>query len=359
MAKQAGYGVSKLWTTMSYLSEQNRAFSPDDRAQAFLLLQKGGYKSAVKDEDIIALEKHEDLSLRSRYLLLHLRQLRGMTYAGEMEKMLKEKKGTMLGGSYWGEHSTAWYDNSAQLTLMAYRVLETDSNKKEELKAIRNYFLEPNNTNVHRNTYESASILETILPAYLKDYKGETKPVQLTLSGALNDAPKQLPLTKKYKPSSGSVTIKKTGPSPLYLSVFERKWNKKPDPRSDLFDVRTSFFSDGKIVDTLKAGEPVLLKVEVDAKKKGNYVMIEVPIPAGCSYGGKQKDRASAESHREAFRHKTAIFCESLPQGKHTFWIELEPRYTGSYTLNPAKASLMYFPTFYGRTGMNKTVIEK
>jgi hypothetical protein len=33
------------------------------------------------------------------------------------------------------------------------------------------------------------------------------------------------------------------------------------------------------------------------------------------------------------------------------------PRYSGKYTLNPAKAEQMYFPVFYGREGMKKVVL--
>jgi hypothetical protein len=35
----------------------------------------------------------------------------------------------------------------------------------------------------------------------------------------------------------------------------------------------------------LKAGEPAQLLVMVNVKKEAEYIMIEVPIPAGCSYG--------------------------------------------------------------------------
>jgi alpha-2-macroglobulin len=46
------------------------------------------------------------------------------------------------------------------------------------------------------------------------------------------------------------------------------------------------------------------------------------------------------------------MFIESLPKGKHFFEIELEPRYNGTYTLNPTKVELMYYPTFFGRNEM-------
>jgi hypothetical protein len=41
-----------------------------------------------------------------------------------------------------------------------------------------------------------------------------------------------------------------------------------------------------------------------------------------------------------------ADFCERLGPGTHRFEVELLPRYTGHFTLNPAKVELMYFPVF-------------
>ncbi len=97
--------------------------------------------------------------------------------------------------------------------------------------------------------------------------------------------------------------------------------------------------------DLLRAGVPVKLVVEVEVQKAAEYVLIEIPIPAGCSYGEK-RSRTPGEVHREYFRHKTAIFCERLGIGTHRFEVELLPRYAGHFTLNPAKAELMYFPVF-------------
>jgi hypothetical protein len=62
-----------------------------------------------------------------------------------------------------------------------------------------------------------------------------------------------------------------------------------------------------------------------------------------------------AETHREYFKGKTTIFCTKLKAGNHSFELELMPRYAGKYTLNPAKAEMMYFPVFYGRESM-KTI---
>ena len=87
--------------------------------------------------------------------------------------------------------------------------------------------------------------------------------------------------------------------------------------------------------------------------------MVEIPIPAGCSY---DKDRSSVnyyEVHREYFKNKTSIFCEKLNAGTHVFRVKLQPRYSGSYTMNPAKVESMYFPVLSGRNNIKKVVIKQ
>lgn len=82
---------------------------------------------------------------------------------------------------------------------------------------------------------------------------------------------------------------------------------------------------------------------------------MEVPIPAGCVYG---KEINSAWNYREMRKDKAILFFEDLKKGPHRLEIQLESRYNGTFTLNPAKASLMYFPTFYGRNEMKKVKIS-
>jgi uncharacterized protein YfaS (alpha-2-macroglobulin family) len=86
--------------------------------------------------------------------------------------------------------------------------------------------------------------------------------------------------------------------------------------------------------------------------------MIEVPIPAGCGYGVKIQSY-HPEVHREYFKDHTAIFCEQLNAGVYTFRIPLEARFSGQFTLNPAKVEQMYFPVFFGRNAVEKVVVDK
>jgi hypothetical protein len=53
------------------------------------------------------------------------------------------------------------------------------------------------------------------------------------------------------------------------------------------------------------------------------------------------------------------IFCEKLPVGTHSFYVDLLPRYTGKYTLNPAKVELMYLPVVNANNALRKVEVEE
>lgn len=96
------------------------------------------------------------------------------------------------------------------------------------------------------------------------------------------------------------------------------------------------------------------LVTNVEVKNKAQDIMIEIPIPAGCSYRAKPNNYWN----REYFKDRVAISCEDLPIGKYTYTIHLEPRFSGVYTLNPTKEEQIYFSIFYGRNEMGRTTIE-
>ncbi len=90
--------------------------------------------------------------------------------------------------------------------------------------------------------------------------------------------------------------------------------------------------------------------VEVEALKEANYTMIEIPIPAGCTF--VSKTQGSWDIHREYLKNKVVLFPETLSKGIHRCEVDLEARYNGDFMINPTKVSLMYFPTFGGNNGL-------
>ena len=144
----------------------------------------------------------------------------------------------------------------------------------------------------------------------------------------------------------------------VFLSAYQEFWNTKPEKKEDLYEIKTTLLQNGKKVQNLKSAEPVDLAVDIEAKKSGEYLMLEIPIPAGCSYRSKANYRRGYESHREYFKEKVAVFFEDLPKGTYQVSIQLEPRFEGSYTLNPTKMEQMYFPVFYGRNELEQVKIK-
>lgn len=280
---------------------------------------------------------------------MRIHQLIGDTI--EVKGLLANKKETFLGGIYWGEENNSWYNNSIQLSLLAYKILRTEKGYEEELKLIRRFLLEKR-ARSWRNTHESSSILYTIVPDLLENQKKGEKPV-LNINGVEWTS---YPQQKSYS-NQNPIEIKSTGNGELFFTAYQKKWNRTPEAVESDFIVKTSFVKEGKELTSLTGAEAVSLKVDLQVKKLGNYIMLEIPVPAGCSYQNKNAGGAY-EVHREYHKDKVVLFFEDLPVGKYTYQVNLQPRYVGKYSVNPAKVSLMYFPTFFGRTGVKKVEIK-
>lgn len=275
---------------------------------------------------------------------------RQLGFEVDMTHFSSFKNETVFGNVYWGEDGYRFFDNSVQNTLLMYKIEKLSDNNADILERIRGYFFEKRKDGNWRNTYESSLILETILPDLLTDGK-LPDPSELTIQDKELHTTTTYPYAITLQPQQ-KITIGKKGKQPVYFTAYQQFWNGAPEKHSNNFTVTTHFENGGTKISSLTAGNPVTLKAEVEVKADAEYVMVEIPIPAGCSYNDKNRGWGNNEVHREYFKNKTSIFCSSLKKGKYTFEISLLPRFTGTYHLNPAKAEMMYFPVFYGREGM-------
>lgn len=271
----------------------------------------------------------------------------------QIDSLLNLSSETMLGSIYWTENFMLPNINAAENTLVAYRILRETGGYDKELEMIRNYFFEIRKNGFWQNTYESSRIIETIMPDMIA-LDSSFSEARLTLSGKQYG---EFPVTAEFE-AGETVEVRKSGTLPIFFTVYQQAWNDAPDKVSEGFSVETTFYDGDKEINLLEAGKSVDLKVSVTADADAEYVMIEVPIPAGCSYESKGRGDFWKETHREYHKEKVVIFCHKLSVGSHDFTIKLNPRYTGRYHLNPAKAELMYFPTFFGRGETGKCEIE-
>jgi TonB-dependent SusC/RagA subfamily outer membrane receptor len=301
------------------------------------------------------LEKTKDISLNGLLQITELKQQCKLQY--QIDTLKNFKKHTLFGNIYYAGNSeiSNLLNNDIQNTIIAYRILSNDSTIcKDTLVKIRNFFFERRRTGYWRNTYESAQIIETILPDLLGDKSVLVKPT-LTFSGDISKSVSSFPFEIKCQPNQ-KLEVSKTGSFPIYLTSYQRFWNTSPSISKGDFEVTTRF--EGESSATFKAGQEATLVANVVVSKDAEFVLINIPIPAGFSYADK-KNNYRYESHREYFRNETSIFCERLAKGNYTFEIKLIARYTGQYSLNPAKIELMYFPTFNANNEIKLINVKK
>ena len=296
---------------------------------------------------------------------MELYSLLGMNENIDTDTLFHHARHTMLGSLYWDtmpdDPKTVTFRSPAtqttENTLTVYLILKRLGGHEEELEKIRNYFFECRHDASWQNTYQSSRIIETIMQDMLD---GDTPFSEVTMY--INEkSVTAFPYTEKIY-TNQPVQIRKEGVFPLFVTAYQQEWNPNPARESSKgFTVHTLCQGDGGIditdtIATLTAGKPACLEVTVTTDTDADYVQIEVPIPAGCSYESKPAGFYGKEAHREHFKEKVTIFCNRLHKGEHRFTIELMPRFSGKYTLNPAKAELMYFPVFYGND-IVKTII--
>ena len=292
--------------------------------------------------------------LPDKFRLLELKQKLGLAYI--VDSVLKYQNTTMFGNIYFGRlgEDKSVYLNQVQTTLAAYRILKNSGKLKADyLERIRNFLFERRRLGSWQNTYESASVIETILPDLLKSSDGGIKKPSIMLSGSVNKTVTDFPFELKTQ-ASDSISILKTGTFPVYLTSYQHYWKSDPSTDTTYFSIVTSFEDNSSL---LKAGKPVKMKIMLRVSKDAQFVMMEIPIPGGCSYDSKNGYFRKA-AHTEFFKDHVAIFFENLNSGKYNYEIKLLPRYSGRYTLNPAKAELMYFPLFSSNNALKTLVIK-
>ncbi|NUQ22307.1 MAG: carboxypeptidase regulatory-like domain-containing protein [Saprospiraceae bacterium] len=349
LASQSGYTTEALEKGLRYLTGQTHLLKGDELLHALRLLSSVGqpldYAHYLAPFDTVKQTLHD------RLLVLCVRQEQKLPHS--LDTLKKHEQRTLYGGSYWDKQGYDLWSGAVASTLMAYDIAR-EAKDTILCRRIRRYFLRERPYNGWRNTLESAQILRAILP----DLMSEADTIATLASTlAINGEWVSLPYTKTIT-AGQPLRIEKGGLGPVCFTAYQQSFNPRPGRKADIYAVDTRLEQDGREVAELRQGKPARLVVTVEAGETSDYVMIEAPIPAGCSYLDKpQQNWWGPEVHREYWKHQVAIFCERLSAGSHSFVINLEPRFDGFYTLNPAKAEQMYFSVLYGRENLRQVRI--
>lgn len=291
--------------------------------------------------------------LNEKLLLLEVRQLQHMPFV--RDSLLRYKNETVLNGVYFsdGQRQRYWYTADLPTNAIAYRIIGRDSVLRNLIPAMQMYFLSLRR-NGSWNTYEASNVVMSILPDLIAEGSTKKAPATVSLSGKVNAVVTKFPYHAELREGE-ELRIRKQAGLPLYCMQYFEERVTTAQSGTDAFQIKTAF-SNRK----LKAGKPASLKATVDVTRdaKLEHVMIEIPIPGGCSYTDKPQSDNRIETHREYFKERTVIFCENMTEGTYVFQVQLLPRFTGKYHVNPAQVSLMYFPVINANTNMEKVAID-
>lgn len=298
----------------------------------------------------------DSLSVHEQWQYIFVKQYMKLPHETELANLVKRAVKGITGSVYWGENNFKWYSNANATTALAYTVLEQEKDYKSLLTSIIQFFFEQKKQGYWSNTVESATITATLLPAVLKMNANFVQPSVVEITGDTSFTVSQFPYHLKTKNTNlKQLNIRKRGGGLTYVGVSQHIWNTLPISNDSNFIIQSRFEQNGRVINNIRTGEIIKMVIDINAKKEAEYVMIEIPIPAGCVYADKSQDENGI--HKEFIKNKVLFFVNKLATGAHQFIVRLEPRYSGLFTLNPVKAQLMYFPFFNGNNKMKRVEI--
>jgi uncharacterized protein YfaS (alpha-2-macroglobulin family) len=357
MAEDGGETVADLTPIRRYLLGRVPELPARDQLQILLAMAEGGNPPTEAE-----LTRIDTFTTPNDYELLavsRLRQLRGDTV--DVQRLLDSSTTHAALGRYWGRRGFYFYrqplDGRLACNLLAQRILTTAGHEQEAAEAI-NYMLgqsaarnRPGNVPLlGTNTLESARLLAELLPALLAEDDALAPPVVTLRAGATTTTVTTFPYeTEVPSASVPGLRLQRAGSGPLPVALYQRWFETEPTVKDDGFRI-TSQVTDarGRPLDQLTQGTTAYLEVTVTSTSDADYVLVEIPIPAGCSYDDRNESRGPFAVHREYRRDRVAIFCDRLPAGTYTYKVALAPRFSGTYTLNPARVEMQYLPVVNG-----------
>lgn len=300
----------------------------------------------------------DSLDVEGKWSYVRMEQLMEKPDAAHLTYLLNKRIDGVLGDVHWGNQTYCWYSDEIAATAMAYKVLKTEDGHANLLPGIIQYLIS-HEENSYRNTVSAAILSSLLLPDIMAAHQHFSKPAVVSIKGDTTINLTSFPAHLKVNPKTSQPwTISKSGGGYTYLSFSQQFWNPDAKRVDSLYNIRTRLLQDDQEVKTLVIGKKAELVVSVSTNEDAQYLMLEIPIPAGCTYLDRDHWWGWNE-HVEFLKNKVMVFLNNLSPGEHTFHVPLEVRYSGRYTLNPAKVCLMYYPFFYGRDDMHQVNIRE
>lgn len=345
LALRRGYQNNVYNAASNYLKQQFRYLSVSDQIYAAYVLQSNGLLNMDHKSWYNAINKDFLNSTDRLYLLKTKMMMNEEVSKEELYKVVLE----LNANSRKHYSDNFFYDTKSNLFL-AYTLFRNTTMGKDLVDLFKRRLL-AGEYEQHLNTYSQAKLIEALLMEASTD---TAKPIlsQLVINDSMKvkDFPFHMPLRHN------AYRIKHTG-GDVYVQTSERHLDPNPSMHDSVLSIKTSFVQHGNTVFHVKAGEECILNVHLHAYRKGEHVMVEIPLPAGFKVAKKEANFGSGD-YVEYYKNKVVYFFSKMDMGTKTLQIRLLPLFKGNYTMPPAKISLMYYPFIFGNTTQQKVSIQ-
>jgi uncharacterized protein YfaS (alpha-2-macroglobulin family) len=271
-------------------------------------------------------------------------------------------------------------------------LIETGSNNKL-IPAITRWLVERRNAGKWLSTQENVFSFYA-LNDYYRNYENIEADFKLTVSIAGKSFLEEMFTRKKHEIIQAKtclkdfdpgktipLKIKKKGTGKLYYETrLTYAPNRPHNSRDEGFTIYKTLSSlDGKPLDSIQAGQVLVITLQLIIPQERLFVVINDPLPAGFEAVNpnfliesreKQGELALLKSredgsrwrgfnHIEIHDNKILLFADSLSAGIHTHHYLAHALSPGTYQLPGTKIEQMYAPEVFGRSNESVIVILK
>jgi len=390
--------------TRSLISQLDGIDSDSEKVYALYVLS---YTGELKQEWLDEMfDKRKDLtSISKAMLLLAYENLGAEAKAAELYEMLMAEGIEENGYVHWGYDGEEfywwqWEADEVETTAYMVRVMARRDIDNPLIASALRWLIAHRTGTYWRSTKASGKVIYAMTdylsrtgelePDYdlTLDLNGETLlSLHVTEDNMLDELETIVIPDESLNTGDNTLTLTKNGSGSVYLASSFTYYVDTPDvdPLNEGFDVDRRYYllerkKQGREIVYVKtpldgpvtSGDEILVELDVDCDTFSEYFLLEDYFPAGCevivddeNYIIEGDDYYNGDSPywywyagREFRDERAALSLTYMYDDGYTFKYIMRAQIPGRYSVMPAEAYLMYYPTKYGRTGSDDFIIN-
>jgi len=296
----------------------------------------------------ITIDQSESSNSKQEILNLRIQQLNGKVI--DRKEITKHLDSTILGNQtvkVGTEFTYDWYGHDLLYLILLHKIAKADF--PDIAEDIRKTLIERGSLSTYTPTYIKALYIHECIG--IKEMQQNAWAIKYD-----GNVVQALPFIKTISDSTIHILDIKNA-SGMYVVNTTKKISSTALHHSGL-DVHYIFQQNGVPVTVLKSGNMADQIITLTVNHECSYVMLEIPIAAGCMVEEISASNTFLLRNKEEYRDKVILYFDQLQKGTYTFTVREKVLFNGNYQLNPCSVNLMYFPMIQTQTALKRIVIE-